>query len=163
MLVRMLNMSKWDHDCIRQRKLYYGDAISDLKCSQNTLSVWKADNSQEIEDAVLALALGREAIQKMAIVILDESNILKKYKVTIKETLGNVPIVRLQNRHRDLADVDYWCLGFIAEHIGDQLNSPSNYKIYTKKEIEQLIKEALKQDSDLINNINPKLRENLKI
>ena len=163
MLVRMLNISKWDHDCIKQRKQYYGDAISDLKCSQNTLSVWKADNLKEIEEAVLALALGREVIQKMAIVILDENNILDKYKVTITETPGNVPIKRLQNRHRYLSNIDYWCLGFIAEHIGDQLNNPVNYKIFTRKEIEQLIRDAINQDKDLINNINPKLKENLKI
>ena len=87
MLVRMLNISKWDHDCIKQRKQYYGDAISDLKCSQNTLSVWKADNLKEIEEAVLALALGREVIQKMAIVILDENNILDKpeFKQTMQQ------------------------------------------------------------------------------
>lgn len=163
MLVRMLNMSKWDHDCIKQRKLYYGDAISDLKCTRNTLSVWKADNPKEIEEAVLALALGREAIQKMAIVILDENDILDKYKVVITETPGNVPIARLQNRHRDLSNIDYWCLGFIAEHIGDQLNNSDNYRIYTKKDIEQLIKNAIDQENDLINNINVKLKENLKI
>ena len=54
-------------------------------------------------------------------------------------------------------------MSFIAEHIGDQLNNPVNYKIFTRKEIEQLIRDAINQDKDLINNINPKLKENLKI
>ncbi len=156
-------MCKWDHDCIKQRKLYHGDAISDLKCSNNTLSVWKANDSKEIEEAVLALALGRESIQKMAVVILDEKNILDRYKVTIKETPGNVPIKRLQNRHRDLSDVDYWSLGFIAEHIGDQLNNSANYKVYTKKQVEKLIKDAISCEATLIENLNHKLKEYLQI
>lgn len=163
MLVRMLNMNKWDHDCIKQRKLYHGDAISDLKCSHNTLSVWQANNQEEIKEAVLALALGRDTIQKMTVVILDENTICNKYHIVIKETKEDVPITKLQDRHRDLVDIDFWNLGFIAEHIGDQLNDCTNYMIFTKGDIQKLVMTAIDSEDDLINKINPKLRNDLKL
>jgi len=160
-LVRMLNMSRWDHDCIKKGDLYHGDAISDLKCNGNTLSVWIANNSTEIQEAVLALALGRDAVQKMTIILLDEAILKENYNIKISNTPGNVPIVSLQPRHRDLSDIDFWNLGFVAEHIGKLLNNSSNYQTYSKNQVEKIILDAIRNQLLTPNMLNSKLKENL--
>lgn len=74
-----------------------------------------------------------------------------------------MPITKLQDMHRDLVDIDFWNLGFIAEHIGVQLNDCTNYMIFTKGDIQKLVMTAIDSEDDLINKINPKLRNDLKL
>lgn len=81
MLIRMITgISKWNGSKVVNREDAYicGDAISDLRTRDNKLSVWKADTPEDIDDAIVALALNRDSIQKISCFLLNEND-LEKY------------------------------------------------------------------------------------
>lgn len=70
---KISGISKWDgsNKVHREDQFICGDALGDLKTTQNALSVWKADNEMDIEDAVVALTLSRDKVDKVFGVNLD--------------------------------------------------------------------------------------------
>ena len=78
MLIRMISgISKWDGSKAVNRKDYYicGDAIGDLRTTDNKLSVWKADTQEDINDAIVALALNRDSVSKLSYFLLKEEDL----------------------------------------------------------------------------------------
>lgn len=72
-------ISKWDGSKAVNRKDYYicGDAIGDLRTTDNKLSVWKADTQEDINDAIVALALNRDSVSKLSYFLLKEEDLDK--------------------------------------------------------------------------------------
>ena len=70
-------ISKWDGSKAVNRKDYYicGDAIGDLRTTDNKLSVWKADTQEDINDAIVALALNRDSVSKLSYFLLKEEDL----------------------------------------------------------------------------------------
>ena len=68
MLLRMISaMNKWDMNAnpiLREDPSFPADSVTDLKTTRNKLSVWKASSDDETNDAIVALALGRQSLDK---------------------------------------------------------------------------------------------------
>ena len=89
MLIRMITgISKWNGSKVVNREDAYicGDAISDLRTRDNKLSVWKADTPEDIDDAIVALALNRDSIQKISCFLLNEND-LEKIHIKISDEM----------------------------------------------------------------------------
>lgn len=73
------SISRWDGSRSVNRKDAFicGDAISDLRTTNNELSVWKADTQEDIEDAIVALALNRDSVSKLSYFLLEEDELKK--------------------------------------------------------------------------------------
>ena len=85
MVIRLIsNINKWDGSKIINRDDAYmcGDALSDLRTTDNRLSVWKADNQEDINDAIVALALNRDSVCKINYFLLSEEN--RKYSANYR-------------------------------------------------------------------------------
>ena len=75
MLIRSIaSLSRWDGTTVvnRQDATTAGDVISDLRTQNNTLSVWRADSDEDINDAIVAMSLNRNDVSKMIALLLDE-------------------------------------------------------------------------------------------
>ena len=145
MLVRMLgSIAKWDGRVVLTRPDGYmpGDTISDLRTRKNTLSTWELeDESKELDDIIVALALNRTSVQKMIVVLLDPSE-LKKIEIGHSSAeAGESPGCPLDilKKHRDLVDLDYWRIGYLAEHILKLMKEKKNYRTFSEKQIRQLL------------------------
>ena len=83
------SIGRWDGSQIIERDdaLFTGDAISDLRTSNNTLSVWLISYKSELNDILIALALSRNKIDKLSYVEIEEA-FIDDLKIEAKEALS---------------------------------------------------------------------------
>ena len=75
MIVRKIDaITKWNNpkSVNRPDPTVPGDTLSELKTKENKLSVWLANTEEDIEDAVAALSLSRDATDRLCFIVLDE-------------------------------------------------------------------------------------------
>ena len=85
------------------------DAVTaDLRTQSNTLSFWRCGsaNDNEIDDAVLALAAGRDRIAKLELVWVREAD-LQEDGLSLSETEGRTPVRDLVAHHVDVQQLDF--------------------------------------------------------
>ncbi len=161
MLFRVITFSKWNKKISRQDAGIAGDAISDLRTTNNTLSVWKVfdekDNDELLDLAVVA-ALNRDKLQKVSYVLLDESW-LNANHIAFQPAPGKCDFIKseyhdLKSKHIDLTEIDYKQLGILAEEINSILDN-SSLMCFTDKELGERIK-TLKKDGLLTDKFNDK-------
>lgn len=160
------NINKWDGSkkINRPDAFINGDTLSDLRTTDNSLSVWKADTSEDLNDALVALALNRDKVDKIAYCFLDET-ILNRIEIQLSgEKQGAGPGLDsvILSKHRDLIDLDFWRLGYLAEYMLSLLNDTNNQKVISRLNVKHLLvdyKDAGKID---ITKMNPKLKADLK-
>ena len=78
MLIRSIaSLARWDGTTVVNRPdaTIAGDVISDLRTQSNTLSVWRADTQEDINDAIIAMSLNRTDVSKMIALLLDENDL----------------------------------------------------------------------------------------
>ena len=159
------NINKWDGSKIVNRPDAFipGDTLSDLRTSDNTLSVWKADTEEDVEDALVALALNRDSVGKLSYCLLDETE-LKNIEINVSDDIpGTAPGLdeEILKKHRDLIDLDYWRIGYLAEMLLNKLQDKKNQKFLTKRETETLLKKYRDNDKIDMNKMKDKLLKNL--
>lgn len=167
MLIRMISgISKWDGSKAVNRKDYYicGDAIGDLRTTDNKLSVWKADTQEDINDAIIALALNRDSVSKLSYFLLKEED-LDKMDIKISDEQVGVAAgldSQILTKHRDLIDLDYWRLGYLADHLTELAKNVNNRRICSASEVKKLL-ERYKQENKITPiQVKDKLRTSLK-
>lgn len=166
MLIRMISgISKWDGSKIINRKDSYicGDAISDLRTTDNKLSVWKADNQEDINDAIVALALNRDSVSKISYFLLKEED-LDKMEICISDKQAGVAAgldSLILTKHRDLTDLDYWRLGYLAEHLIELAKDESNRKNCSAREVKELLERYKNENKIIPEQVKEKLRKKL--
>lgn len=132
MLLRKISSTKrWDKTEIpnlisRPYPLFTGDAISDLRTHGNTISVWDTPDLSDanISPILATLALNGDKLEKIVYVTLDEEEILSKGLI-VRSVLGQCDSVidkTILERHKDICEVDYWHLGFLAEYIYERID-----------------------------------------
>lgn len=168
MVIRLIsNINKWDGSKIVNREDAYicGDAFSDLKTTENRLSVWKADTKDDINDAIVALALNRDSVCKINYFLLNEEKLAEMGIDIVNDQEGIAKGLldsTVLKKHRDLTDIDYWRLGFLAEYMLQLAKTEDNRNVVSKLEVKKLLiqyKEANKIDPGLM---NARLKEDLK-
>ncbi len=138
-LVRKISRAKWPEQICKVTDIM-ADAISDIRTSGNTLSVWKIDSLEQLDEAALALAVSSKTskIEKMDIVWIDEECFHSK-GISIVEADGDTAVGDLIKTHRDLCGLNYKLLGDIAEIIIGELLHNKNYKRYTKNSVQKAL------------------------
>ena len=147
MLIRMISsIKKWDKNAypiLRDDPSFPGDSITDLKTTRNKLSVWKSSNDEETKDAIVAMAVGRNTIDKLWFVYLDEEELAALGISALADEKGDAPGVvddSLLRRHMNLQHIDYIRLGKLAEYIYKQLET-KNYALKTISQLKELLTE----------------------
>lgn len=140
--IRKIAIGKWANpiDCVDHIP---ADTITaDLRTSQNTLSLWRIDNLDQIEDAFLALATVSKAttIEKIDVAIIDEEE-LKSVGLNddIDTQDGDTALVEMVKQHRNLSNVNHLKLGCIAQIINCASLSTSRHMRRTKSSMDNLI------------------------
>lgn len=166
MLIRLISsISKWDESKVvdRPNAFINGDTISDLRTTDNKLSVWKADSKEDIEDAIVALALNRDAVNKVNYLLIQEEDLAKLEIEISDEEAGIAPGLKesILNKHRDLIELDYWHIGFLAEYML-RLAKDENYrKVCSKADVKMLLEKYKEERKIEPENMSEKLKEKL--
>lgn len=161
------SLNKWDKESnpiIREDPSFPADAITDLKTTRNKLSVWEAVTDDEINDAIVAMALGRDSIAKLCFVYLDENELDRIGIKAIQDESGSAPGIEsidLLNRHMNLQHLDYVRLGSLTDYIYHQLDA-NKFIIKTKQELNDLLISYKEKGIIATDKIKDHLREKLK-
>jgi hypothetical protein len=142
-LVRKIAPAKWSGT--KSLEALSADALTaDLRTINNTLSLWEIGSEDELRDAVLALAISKNAkkIEKMDLVLIPKETILTK-QLSIRASPGDTFAERLSNTHREIVDLKYPSLGIFAQIIIDLL-SKNDPTTITKTGVENIVKAAYK-------------------
>lgn len=143
-LVRKINKAKWYQIDIDKDDNVTADAITNcLKTTRNTLSVWKIESEDDLDQAVLALVANQDRLETIDIVILDEKS-LEDYNINIVASPGNTPVYSLINTHRDISDLTYTELGTVKDHIVERIRSQKIIR-YTASSLKNLLVEAIEE------------------
>ena len=135
------------------------DAVTiDLRTQGNSLSFWQcnSDKKDDIEEAALAIAAGRERIDKLDIVWLDEEN-MRADSQDLKESAGRTPVSDLVNSHVDLVGLNYNLLGMVARRVVDAIEE-NRHRRLTKRRVKKLIAKAHQEGRIRVNLLSEKLR-----
>jgi hypothetical protein len=140
-LVRKIAPAKWSG--VQSLESLSADTLTaDLITTGNTLSLWEIDSKDELSDAVLALAVSKQAkkIEKMDLVLIPEETLLAK-QLPIRSSPGDTFAEKLSDTHREVADLKYPSLGTFAQIIIDLLakNDPTTI---SRSEIVDIVKAA---------------------
>lgn len=166
MLLRMIgNVNRWSHTRAvnRSNPTIWGDAIADLKTTKNTLSTWIANTDEQFEDAIVAIALGREKVDKIAYVLIDESDLKQLEIETSDDVIGSADGLdeELLKHHRDLIELDVAHLGSLAEHILKLSEDETRWDYVTEDEVNELLEKYKAAQKINVQIMNKKLKEKL--
>ncbi|KAA6326225.1 hypothetical protein EZS27_024645 [termite gut metagenome] len=165
-LVRRISRAKWDNAVKDDDGLFDvdADAITNcLKTTDNTLSVWEIDDESKLDEAILALTTGKkqEQFSKIDFVLIDE-NMLKDKGLLLVNSDGDTVINFLIKKHRNISSLSYKKLGIMKDIILYCINN-EKHKFKTKREIIQIVKEAIDSGALQKSTLNEKLIENEKL
>ena len=165
MLIRSVSSFKrWNGErpVCRDDALFCGDAVTDLRTSENTLSVWLANTEEDIEDAVVALTLSKDSPSKLFGLLLDEKELAKiDIELSDKElgkSLGADEAIL--KKHRNMVELDYWRLGYLTQYMMDLAKDATKRITFSDKKVVELLNKY-KDCKVKPENINIKLREKL--
>ncbi|MGA2362575.1 MAG: hypothetical protein ABSG73_08945 [Candidatus Aminicenantales bacterium] len=142
LLLRKIDIGKW-----RQREFIDNDEISAdaitlcLKTSGNTISVWKIESEDYIDEAVLAFISRADHLEAAFFVLLSEEH-LNNNKISIEQRDDETPYKAQIKNHMVLTQLSYKTLGVIAHYI---LNEVKNDKIksYAEGRLKRMFAKAI--------------------
>ncbi len=140
--VRKISKSKWPDEEVLDKQtdeailpLLKADALTScLRTSQDELSLWTVENTneEEIEKAILALITNSrlERLDRIQVVYFDEDNV-KQLGLTLKKSPGDTVISTYTNLHQDMIELNFEKMGKVSALITSALRDK---RIKKKKE-----------------------------
>lgn len=159
-VVRKIHRPRWDPishiDGIR------ADALKCLQTRQDQLSVWECHNThKDIEEAALAMAAAMDHLATFYLVLLKKKDLDKDSKKWVR-TLGDTPIVDLQNRHIHLLELNIDHINKLARRIAEQTRDSNGlcYR-FRQKEVKNLLIKAIQAGRLNIGKLKPDVRKKI--
>lgn len=130
--VRKISKSKWPDEEVLDKQtdeailpLLKADALTScLRTSQDELSLWTVENTneEEIEKAILALITNSrlERLDRIQVVYFDEDNV-KQLGLTLKKSPGDTVISTYTNLHQDMIELNFEKMGKVSALITSAL------------------------------------------
>ncbi len=143
-LARTVTRAKWQSKPGDSEGEIPADAVTgDLRTRDNTLSFWRCGSgaSKDIENAILAVAAGRQRVEKVEIVWVDDEDLRSDGQFML-DTDGRTSVPDLVGLHVDVGHLDYVRLGQIARRIVSAFDE-GKYRRMTKKRVRDLLTSAL--------------------
>ena len=166
MYIRVVsNIHRWDGTATvkRPEAKVCGDAITDLKTSSNMLSVWNVDGENQIEESVAVIALGRDRLDKVSYVMLENEAIEDEIKLLLENNAGKCKAIIKEDilyRHRDIVELDSSQLESLAAYMLDRVNQEqSDFK--DLDDLKKIIARMIDEKKIDPNKINDKLKKEL--
>lgn len=139
-----------DEECVEE--IYADVPTCEFRTKQGNLSTWLIESLEDIENAVLAIAVSSSQISKMDFIIIDTA-VLDQNELEYKQTYAGIeiPIADLQNTHYDILGVSLKKLvncTNVYKFIYSQENDGEEkfIKRFTEPEIKEMLKKAIAEN-----------------
>lgn len=143
MFLRVISdLKRWSNDVCGNEQLIPADCFSDIKTTNNTLSLWQVDetNDSEIINYAVISTLNRMRFQKISYILVSDEE-LTNNGLTICQTDSvpdylNSTSSNFINHHYDIINIDYQCYGKIATLFRNKIKNNQQDIILDKSAIE---------------------------
>lgn len=154
-LVRKINkrdqLSKLvDKECVED--IYADVPTCEFRTTGGNLSTWLIDRLEDIDNAVLAIAVSSSQISKMDFIIID-TVVLDQNGLEYKQTYAGVelPIADLQNTHYDILGISLKkltnCTNVYKVIYSKENDEEEKFiKRFTELEIKEILKKAISEN-----------------
>jgi hypothetical protein len=162
MLARKIGLAKWQLQVYFQPDEIGADAVTGcIRTSGNSLSWWRCTKSREdVAEVALALACKMDRFEKIDVVTLSDTE-LEAIGVETQETVGDTPVKELRHRHVDMRYLDLKRLVTLAGTIAPGIRSGDSVTMFTKKELMNLVRDAVSANRVSREDLSEKLRQQL--
>lgn len=161
MLVRVFKqeqMDKWTTS-IEKNEVATADALMQWEVKNDELSFWKLED-ENVDQAALAWTSNRDCVKGVFLIFLDESYLINMNINVDSTSPGATPVEDLKEKHCNLVDLDFWSMGFLSEHLTNQIKN-NKMKYLCESEIKNLFKEAIESSRVPIEALKSKLQKNI--
>jgi hypothetical protein len=150
-LLRKISLSKWQKNVGKEKNRHSADAITGCtRTHNNTLSIWHSNtkdfSSESVKELIVGLATIMPRPDTIDLMWLDEND-LKDKGLDIISTPAQTKLEEVNIRHRDISSLDYEKLGFVSEHIVQQLQNEDNIKRIRKNDLIMLVYEWIQKEN----------------
>ena len=156
----MISRAKWERKEWMSEGEISADAVTaDLRTQNNKLSFWRCGTGteKEIENVALAIAAGRDKIDKVEIVLINDKDLENDGQI-IKASDGRTPVGSMVKLHVDMIRLDYYHLGKVARRVSSAIAANQCRRV-PKKRVETLLMTAITRSKVLqVEKLNEKLR-----
>ena len=163
--VRMLEKQKWDNPDLMElgfERIPADTITGDLRTKSNNLSLWSIEKRDMLTDTVLALAIMRNKLTRLDIIILEKSEIDTnelKYENTPKNS--NTPLFNFDKNHYDLVNLDYNSLGRFSDIIIKNVGNKEMCIRYSKSTILKMVVDGFKKQKFDIDSIDQNIKNEI--
>lgn len=159
-LVRKVVVTKWDPKPGFADHEISADAITaDLRTNCNKLSFWKCESTaeRELHKVILALMATAKEADRIDVVWVASKD-FNEDGIVLEASDGDTPVASLQKLHIDAVLLDYSRLGKVAYRIVDSIRKRQQHYSLPKKEVVQVLREAVDQGLVSIEALSEKMR-----
>lgn len=139
---------------------------TEFRTTDSNLSTWKIDKLEELDSAVLAIAVTSSELSRLDVIVIDEE-ILKEHELIYKQTYAGIDLIipELQNIHYDIMNINYSklkdCMDVYKKIFQKDVDGNMYIKRYSIGKIKEMLLDALKQDKIDETKANRKMIETL--
>lgn len=138
---------------------------SEFRTTKGTLSTWIIEKLEDLDNAILAIAVSSSKISKMDFIVID-TELLDKNGLEYKQTYAgiDIPIEDLQDTHYDIVNISLKklanCVNVYKTILLKEDVDEEKYIIrFTESEIKEKLKEAIMQNRVDKNKASKSIRE----
>lgn len=136
-----------DKECVED--IYADVPTYEFKTTEGKLSTWLIESLEDIDNAVLAIAVSSSQISKMDFIVIDTA-VLEQNGLKYKQTYAGIelPIADLQNTHYDILDISLKklmdCTTVYKNIYLQESDEEEKFIIrFTELEIKEMLKKAI--------------------
>lgn len=145
--------------------IYADVPTNEFRTTNGTLSTWIIDTLEDLDNAVLAIAVSSSKISKMDFIIID-TDLLDKNGLEYKQTYAgmDIPIPDLQDTHYDIINISLNKLidctnVYKTILLGENAETEKFIIRFTESEIKEKLKKLIAQDRIDKNKASKSIRE----
>ncbi len=162
-LARTVTRAKWIPKSEEATGEIPADAVTgDLRTRDNALSFWQCGTgtTRDLENAVLAVAAGRERVDKVEIVWVDDQELRADAQAMV-HTDGRTPVTDLVGLHVDVYHLNYVRLGQVASRVVTAFDE-GRYCRMTRARVRELLVLAVKEGRLKADDLHWKVRDQIQ-
>lgn len=148
--LRAINSDAWLEVVSNERDALDSDVVSDLSTRNHELSVWEVDDDlSNIDDVALAMALSKDQIRDLTLVMLSPKSMNESKKFNfypeIQSQPGETAYTAMVNNHKNFMINSLWEMGFLAEYIAELIstNFERNCTLYNAQDIIKILNDRI--------------------
>jgi len=160
--IRKIDIGKWmQNSKVTDHTKLSADVITNcLKTKQNTLSLWKINTLDKLNEALIAITSGMDHLDRIAIVFFEDGKL--NADLNLKICAGRTPFSDFEDNHCDIVELNYDSLGKFSKVVHEAIKE-NNYEQISKANIKELLNKAIVENKLNISTISEDIKKKLTI